>query len=201
MRIILIRHGQPQQHSDRIFLGQTDMPLSERGREEATMAGEKLLQFGARPDRIHTSDLLRARETSEIIATSLGGVPIISDPGFRELDMGIWDGELIEDIKSRYPDEYARRGKDMMSYRIPGGENFHDLRERVTKAFQRILREETPDSKPSGGCSDLVIVSHLGVIHTLLAQLTHEDETVIWQRRYPTGSVIVFDENAGLRII
>ena len=201
MRIILIRHGQPQQHGDRIFLGQTDIPLSERGHEEASLAGEKLLQFGARPDRIHTSDLLRARETSVTVAARLGGIPIIPDPDFRELNMGIWDGELIENIKSRYPDEYAHRGRNMMSYRIPGGENFHDLRERVTRAFQHLIREKSHESTPSGGSSDLVLVSHLGVIHTLLAQLTHEDETVIWQRRYPTGSVIVLDNSADILVL
>jgi probable phosphoglycerate mutase len=198
LRLILIRHGQPQQHSGRIFLGQTDVPLSERGREEAAAAGEELVRLGVRPDHIYASDLLRTGETAEIIAERLGRAPVILDARFRELDMGTWDGELIEDIRRRYPDEYARRGEDMLNYRVPGGENFRDLRERVMEGFRCIAREVSGASEASGESSDLVLVTHLGVIHTLLEELTRDgekgdDEDAIRRRRYPTGSVLVLD--------
>ena len=189
-RLFLVRHGEPRQHGDRIFLGQTDVPLSERGRDEATTAGEELASLDCRPDRIYSSDLLRAWETAKIIAILFGGAPIAAVPAFRELNMGEWDGELIEDIRRRFPDEYVKRGEDILNYRVTGGENFHDLRERVTSKFQRILREEFFPALRAGGNPDLVIVSHLGVIHTLIAELTREDMNAVMSRRYPTGSVV-----------
>jgi len=137
-RLVLVRHGQPRQHSGRIFLGQTDVPLSERGREEAAAAGDELARLGARPGRLYTSDLLRAKETADIIAARLGGVPVVPDARFRELDMGAWDGELVEDVQRRYPDQYAQRGGDMLNYRVPGGESFRDLRARVMEGFRSV---------------------------------------------------------------
>jgi len=189
-RIFLIRHGQPRQHSDRIFLGQTDVPLSERGREEAAAAGDELARLQCWPDRVYSSDLLRARETAEIITPRIGGAPIHNIPAFRELNMGVWDGELIEDIKQRFPDEYVKRGEDILNYRVPGGENFHDLRERVTGEFHRVLREEFLSTLRAGSSPDFVIVSHLGVIHALIAELTREDMNVVMRRRFPTGTVV-----------
>jgi len=189
-RLFLIRHGEPRRHSDRIFLGQTDVPLSERGRGEAAVAGDELARLGCQPGRIYSSDLLRARETAEIIAARFGDTPIVDVAAFRELNMGEWDGELIEDIRQRFPDEYLKRGEDILNYRVPGGENFHDLRRRVTGEFQRVLREEFIPALRAGGSSNLVIVSHMGVIHTLIAELTREDMNTVMRLRRPTGSVV-----------
>ena len=190
LRLFLVRHGEPRQQDDRIFLGQTDVPLSEHGRGEAASAGDELVSLGCQPDRIYSSNLLRAKETTEIISARLGGAPIVNIPAFRELNMGVWDGELIEDIRRRFPVEYMKRGENILNFRIPGGENFHDLRERLTSEFQRILYEEFFQSLSTDGSHDLVIVSHLGVIHTLIAELTRDDMNAVMQRRWPTGSVV-----------
>jgi len=189
-RIFLIRHGEPMQHNDRIFLGQTNVRLSARGREEAAAAADELERLNCRPDRVYASDLLRARETAEIVSARFGGVDIVDVAAFRELNMGIWDGELIEDIRRRFPDEYAKRGEDILNYCVTGGENFHDLHVRVTREFHRILREEFLPTQRAGGSPDLVIISHMGVIHTLIAELTGEDMNTVMRRRSPTGAVL-----------
>jgi probable phosphoglycerate mutase len=191
-RLFLVRHGEPRQHGDRIFLGQTDVPLSGRGRDEAVAAGDELARLKCRPDRVYSSNLLRARETAEIVSARLGGASITDVAAFRELNMGVWDGELIEDVRRRFPDEYVKRGEDILNYRVSGGENFHDLRERATNEFYRIQREEFFPAQRAGGNADLVIVSHLGVIHTLIAELTREDMSDVMRRRWPTGSVVQF---------
>ena len=147
-RIFLVRHGQPVQHSGKIFLGQSDIPLSARGRGEAETAGDRLLALGARPKRIYASDLLRAKETADIIAGKLGDVPVITDILFREMAMGTWDGELVEDIKAKFPEEFEKRGDDLRNYRTPGGENFYDLRSRVTREFHRIFKEDFRNAMP-----------------------------------------------------
>ncbi|MDR3294471.1 MAG: histidine phosphatase family protein [Clostridiales Family XIII bacterium] len=141
-RIVLVRHGEPEQHSGRIFLGQTDVPLSVRGRAEAAAAGDALVRLGVRAERVYASDLKRAKETADIVAAALGGIPVVSDKLFREMDMGSWDGEFIEEIKQKFPEEYAKRGQNILNYRIPGGENFYDLRGRVAREFFRVWKDE-----------------------------------------------------------
>ncbi|MDK2962499.1 MAG: hypothetical protein PWP20_1625 [Eubacteriaceae bacterium] len=68
-KIILIRHGQPIQHQDKIFLGQTDIGLSDQGREDGQKAFEQLTK--RKITRIYTSPLKRARETGEIICQNI----------------------------------------------------------------------------------------------------------------------------------
>jgi broad specificity phosphatase PhoE len=191
-RVFLIRHGQPEQHCGKIILGQYDTPLSEPGKDEAGSAAEKLMSEDARVKRIYSSDLKRAMQTAEIIAEKLGDVPIIPVIPFREMSMGLWDGELIEDIKTKFPEEYAKRGEDIRNYKIPGGENFFDLDSRVMREFRRILSEEFPDVKEDPG--DLVIVAHVGVISVLndnFMNRTPGDSFL--DKHVPTGSVSVYD--------
>jgi len=204
IRIFLVRHGQPVQHSGKIFLGQADIPLSEQGRAEAEHAGERLIELNARPMRIYTSDLARARETAEIISGKLGGITVVPDLLFREMAMGSWDGELIEDIKVKFPEEYAKRGDDPRNYRTPGGENFYDLKARVTREFHRIFAEDFRGAE-SPDAGDLVIVAHLGVISILAEELSSAGDSGIaehafggagdsfWNGGFATGSATVID--------
>jgi len=195
-RIFLVRHGQSGQHRGKIFLGQYDIPLSEQGEMEAKAAGERLIDHGARPKRIYTSDLARAKETADIIAGQLGDLPVVPDKLLREMAMGTWDGELIEDIKAKFPEEYAKRGDDLRNYRIPGGENFYDLRGRVLREFHRIFSEDfrragagTGAGDPGEDPGDLVIVAHLGVITVIFEELWSDEQGVVLGRSFPTGSV------------
>ena len=192
IRVVLIRHGEPKQHKSRIFLGQSDVPLSEKGIEEASAAGEKLIELEIKPDVIYTSDLLRAHETADIISKKLGGISVVPDKLFRELDMGEWDGEFIDEIKQKFPEEYEKRGKDILNYRIPGGENFYDLRGRVTREFIRLFTGEFIESVEKGGSKDFVLVAHLGVMRSIVAELTFDEEEMM-QRSYSTGSVNIVD--------
>ncbi|MEG2198796.1 MAG: NTP transferase domain-containing protein, partial [Anaerovorax sp.] len=102
-RLVLIRHGQPRQHEGKILLGQTDLPLSQKGRKEAVDAGEELWKLKVNGNRIYTSDLKRAHETAEAIGEVFAKheergadsqtLLIAQTPAFREMNLGVWDGK------------------------------------------------------------------------------------------------------------
>lgn len=171
----LIRHGQPQQHRDKIFLGQTDVPLSDEGRKQAEKA-RAALPVGIR--RIYSSDLKRALQTAEII-----GGQIIATKGFREMNLGSWDGRYIEDIKREYPELYQKRGRNLFAFKTGNkAENFYDLQYRTVKSLIDILKK---DSSP-----EIFIVAHSGVIRCIETNLrggSVEDE---WQKP-DTGQIRV----------
>ena len=191
IRIILVRHGEPIQHRGKIFLGQTDIALSEKGIEEAKSAGQKLLEMDVIAEYIYTSDLLRAFETANIISEALGDTPVIKDKLFREMNMGSWDGEFIEEIKTKFPEEYLKRGEDIINYRMPGGENFYDLKGRVTREMWRLLTGDFAESYAKGKSKDFVLVAHLGVMKSIVAELSLESEEAVWGDFYHTGSIKV----------
>lgn len=231
-RFILLRHGQIRQHKEKIFLGQTDVPLSDLGRQQAAEAGKRLKSEGLNTNRIYTSDLSRALETAQIVADIIAtassadtafsadaqtspahvdasraeaqagrriapqtqaspsseGMQIITEPGFREMALGAWDGRYISEIKAEYPEAYERRGRDIQKFKFDhNSENFYDLRYRVLKTLKEILKVENAripadaDNSEKSGTSeareDIFIVAHKGVIRVIIEALECPDET------------------------
>ena len=87
--LLLVRHGETDWNADGRLQGQTDRPLSEFGRRQATQLAEDLADEGL--EAIYSSDLARARETAEILGARLG-LPVVLDPDLREKDWGTWEG-------------------------------------------------------------------------------------------------------------
>jgi phosphohistidine phosphatase len=70
MKVFLLRHGTAEDGADDFA-----RRLVEKGRAQARQVAELLARMGARPDRILTSPLVRARETAEELVRRLGGRP------------------------------------------------------------------------------------------------------------------------------
>ena len=204
-RLFLIRHGEIRQHREKIFLGQTDIPLSEKGKDQAVKAAEELNRYGVSINRIYTSDLTRAMETAEIIKTGLDkpgrkpgaggktvpGTEVIPVPKLREMSLGQWDGLYISEIRERYPEEYKKRGENLMIYKFGNeGENFYDLQYRAMKGFQSVLKREL---EAEDGCRDIVIVSHSGVINVILSNLQRTELSEQIGNHIPNGGMILID--------
>lgn len=194
-RIFFIRHGQIRQHSEKIFLGQTDIPLSDKGKEQALQAAAELETYRITSRRIYTSDLSRAAETAEIIREhlqkSFREIELIKEPKFREMSLGEWDGRFISEIREKYPEEYQKRGENLLSYKFGNdSENFYDLQYRTRKGLQNILDLE---AKINDGSKDILVVSHWGVINVILSSLCHTQLGVETRKPVPNGGIIVMD--------
>ena len=64
--LVLLRHGESEWNKANLFTGWVDVPLSEKGREEAARGGQLLAEHGLLPDVLHTSVLKRAISTAEL---------------------------------------------------------------------------------------------------------------------------------------
>jgi broad specificity phosphatase PhoE len=93
--ILLARHGETDWNRELRFQGHADEPLNKTGREQAArlarVLGEEELAA------VYTSDLRRAAETAEIVATALG-LWVVPDPRLREIDVGSWQGRTRADL-------------------------------------------------------------------------------------------------------
>ncbi len=159
-RFIFVRHGEIEQHASPIFLGSTDVPLSGRGVLQARQAAEQLRTLGCAPARLYTSSLSRAVQTAEEIAGALGGVAVEAVPGLCEMALGSWDGLPVSEVRERFPEAYAARGRDLFAFKIDGkAENFFDMQYRAVKALKEILRKDPAE--------EIYLVSHKGVLRAL----------------------------------
>ena len=165
-KIILLRHGSTEQNREKIFLGQSDIPLSEDGKEEAHKAAIILSKMQMHNPIIWSSTLSRARETAIIISenTTKGIIACTYLDGFQEINLGSWDGKYISEIKTRFPEEYRKRGRDILRYKQGNSsENFYDLRYRVIRTLEEVLSKSDENQ-------DIIIVSHAGPIRTIIAE-------------------------------
>ena len=150
----LVRHGETDWNKEGKMQGHTDISLNEAGREQAEKAAHSLMNSNI--DLIISSGLKRAIETAEIIAKTVS-VEVCIDENLRERNYGEGEGLLYAELDSKYGN---RQNKD---HKIPGGESYEELLERVWKSFS----EQNKLHKNR----NVVIVSHGGAIRALLKQL------------------------------
>jgi broad specificity phosphatase PhoE/CTP:molybdopterin cytidylyltransferase MocA len=232
-RLVLVRHGETQRHSGKIFLGQTDVPLSREGCEQAVALAEEIKRMRLSASRIYSSDLSRTMQTAQILAHCIddkqqvktmdfvqiagalvsgsaggagepttqthdsllgydcadaglnggGSFCIVKAVGLREICLGEWDGCLMDEIRSDFPDEFEQRGQEILCFKPPGGEDFYDMRRRVLNSLRAILSLEKS--------SDVLIVTHAGPIRAMVGALRRLTDEEAWALPVPRGSVIV----------
>lgn len=106
-RLILLRHGQSIWNLENRFTGWHDVDLSDRGREEATAAGELMRAAGIAPDALYTSVLTRAIRTGFMGLDVLDRlwVPMIKDWRLNERHYGALTGLDKAETANQYGDE------------------------------------------------------------------------------------------------
>lgn len=156
----LIRHGQTDWNLEGRYQGQSDAPLNDTGRAQAHDLGALLKDqsFAA----IFTSDLSRAKETAEIVASYLN-LPVLIDVRLREIHQGEWEGQLVGDIRKRYAELWEKRSVDPASVRPPGGETVGEVALRAHTALDDITRLH-PDA-------NVMIASHGLTLATILCKV------------------------------
>jgi broad specificity phosphatase PhoE len=143
--MLLARHGETEWNRLGRYQGWADPALNDTGRAQARALAEQLRStpFAA----VYSSDLRRAHETAEIVAAP-HHVPVIVEPGLREVNVGAWSGLTRDEVERRFP-----RGER------PGGETRQEHTARVLAAAERIARAH-PDDR-------ILLVSHGGTMRAL----------------------------------
>jgi len=118
--ILAIRHGETLWNVEERFQGHEDSVLTENGRRQVAALGQRLQQVPF--ERLVSSDLGRARETSAIIA-GFSGHAVETEPRLRERNYGVLEGLTLPEIKAAHGDVLARFNADDPAYVIPGGES------------------------------------------------------------------------------
>src|SRR5258708_31093554 len=103
-KLVLVRHGQSQWNLENRFTGWVDVPLSEKGREEAKHAGQSLKSIHF--DNAFTSNLERAQNTLNIILEQIGqeGLPIEKNKALNERHYGALQGLGKKETSAKYGD-------------------------------------------------------------------------------------------------
>ena len=129
--IVLVRHGETEWSRDGRHTGRTDVPLTERGRDEARALGAALR--GRRFAFVLTSPLARAAETCRL--AGFGGAALVRDD-LREWDYGAYEGRTTGEIREQ------RSGWTLWRDGCPGGETAANVGARADRVVAELRAAE-----------------------------------------------------------
>ena len=140
-RVLIVRHGEAEGNREHRFIGQSDVPLTEHGRNQVEALTTRLASIGI--TRVVASDLQRASNTVTPVAELLG-LQVERDARFREIANGEWANLVAAEVAERFPDLWSRYrgGEDVQR---PGGESWTDVQVRAVEALDGLLGDVGSD--------------------------------------------------------
>lgn len=176
-----LRHGESVGNAQSRWQGQSDYPLTERGRAQARALAERWQSEEIKFDLVIASPLTRAKETAEIIAAALS-VQVELDPIWLERNIGEMEGLTVEEVRQKPQPQYVTPYNSIGG----NGEGDWELYLRVGKALHGLLR------RPAGS---YLVVSHGGMLN----QLMHAIVGIVHQPD-PSGVRFHFENTSFARV-
>jgi alpha-ribazole phosphatase len=125
-------------------------------------------------EAVIASDLRRASQAGAAIAAPLS-LPLSTDPRWRELDFGEWDGLASSEID---PAALGRFWDDPDAHAPPQGERWSSLTARVSESIGELASRST------------LVVTHGGAMRAALSVLCRFDQRQIWAFDLPYASLL-----------
>ncbi len=217
-KVVLLRHGESIWNKENLFTGWTDVDLSDKGREEATRAGQTLKEQGYTFDIAFTSVLKRAIRTLWIAMDQMDllWVPVERDWRLNERHYGALQGLNKAETAAKYGEDQVkiwRRSYDIpppaleeTDPRFPGKDpRYHDLKKQqlplteclkdTVERFLPCWHEAIAPAIRSG--KKVVIAAHGNSLRALVKYIEDIPDDKIVDLNIPTGVPMVqeLDEN------
>jgi 2,3-bisphosphoglycerate-dependent phosphoglycerate mutase len=191
-----MRHGQSQWNLENRFTGFYDIDLSDKGREEAKIAGQRIADAGIEFDQVFTSTLQRAFHTAEIALAECGQEDLIRtmqrEDDLRERDYGDLTGLNKDETKAKFGEEQVHIWRRSYDVQPPGGESLQDVVEkRVRPYYTKEIKPLVDDGE------NILIAAHGNSLRGILIVIGAETPETINAAEIPTGSPLVFELENG----
>lgn len=219
--LVLVRHGQSIWNAIVRFGGWVDVPLTERGREEAQRCGEMLSKAGLLPDVVHTSLLRRAISTADLALDAADRAWVDAHRSWRlnERHYGALQGKSKDQIRAEFGDEQYMRWRrsyaaapppiDLNSRHhqstdpryaelcdgVPRTESLEDVVRRLVPYWDSAI---VPDLR---GGRTVLVVAHGNSLRALVKHLEGLSDSAITALNIPTGVPLRYDLTEGLELI
>ncbi len=201
--LVFIRHGESVlnvvNRQLRVFCGQTETPLTERGHEQARNVGKQLAAWqGLTFTTAISSALGRASETLDLLLRELPYVVrrLPDSPRLNERSLGAFDGCRAPDVYAAYPqyrdDPGFNQFDNHFTQKAPGGENLREVTERAWPIIAELDRTY-------GG--DVLVVSHYTTIRCILGRALALSEETVRRLRVPNAVPIVLQRGDHYRLV
>ncbi len=162
MKIVLLLHCTTTWNQENRWQGQTDIPLTNAGTEEAKRLAEKLADLNI--ESIVSSPLRRAAQTAEIVGGILR-IPVAFDHRLRECSFGSLEGKTVDEVAESFGEQFVTELKnnwDSYDFEPFGGERGTDVGKRQLEVIRDLQKEST---------KTFLLIGHSRSLNTVLAAL------------------------------
>jgi 2,3-bisphosphoglycerate-dependent phosphoglycerate mutase len=193
--LVLVRHGESQWNLENRFTGWIDIPLTDKGREEARRAGEKIK--GIKFDKAYTSVLNRAIETLDIILKVIKQekIPIEKDQALNERHYGDLQGLNKAETAKKYGDKQVHIWRRSYDIAPPGGESLKDTAARTLPYFEKKI---VPDLKAG---KNILVSAHGNSLRSIVMELDQLTKEHVLELNLGTGVPIIYEFDKNLKIL
>ena len=193
--LVLIRHGESQWNLENKFTGWVDIPLTEKGREEARRGGEKIkgIQF----QKAYTSVLERAIETLEIILKVIRQkhIPVEKDQALNERRYGDLQGLNKEETAKKFGAEQVHIWRRSYDVAPPNGESLKDTAARTLPYFENHILKDLKAGK------NVLVSAHGNSLRSIVMKLDKMTRKEVLNLNLGTGVPIVYEFDSNLNIL
>lgn len=184
--LILVRHGESEWNAKGLWTGWMDIPLSDKGREEARSAGKKIKDLSI--DIAYTSTLSRAQETADEILKEINkkDVQRVENKALNERDYGDYTGKNKWEIQKKVGDEEFKKIRRGYDTTIPNGESLKQVYDRVVPYF---IQEILPKLKEG---KNILISAHGNSLRALIKYLEEISDNEVPKLEIATGEVYIY---------
>jgi broad specificity phosphatase PhoE len=190
VELILVRHGETDWNTEKIFRGRANVALNDVGRRQAALLGDCL--SGEKIDAVYAGPLQRAVRTASVIATPHRlEVKIVES--LNDLDCGEWQGLTTAQVRQKFPALYRDWLEKPERVRLPGGETLAAVRERVMPLAQELVKNYEEGR--------VVLVSHRLVHKVLICALLGLENSFIWNFQLDTGGITRFSYDGARAVL
>ncbi|MET0704167.1 MAG: 2,3-bisphosphoglycerate-dependent phosphoglycerate mutase [Mycobacterium sp.] len=144
--LLLLRHGESTANADDVFGGWLDYPLTPRGREQATAAGQLMHATELDPEAVHTSLLTRAVDTAEaVLAETISQqTDLARNWRLNERHYGVLQGRSRASVRAQFGDEAFDRWRRSYDATPPAIAEDHPHHPRRDARYADLTDDELP---------------------------------------------------------
>jgi 2,3-bisphosphoglycerate-dependent phosphoglycerate mutase len=189
-KLILLRHGESQWNLENRFTGWVDIPLTDKGRQEALEAGKRFKDIPL--TYAFTSALIRAIESLEFALKGAGqpDVQFEKDKALNERMYGDLQGLNKEETAKKFGAEQVHIWRRSYDIPPPNGESLKDTAARTLPYFDSKILPRVKNG------DNILIVAHGNSLRSIVMELDKLSKEEVLQLNLATGVPIVYDIGA-----
>jgi len=193
LRLLLIRHGLSSFNMESRIQGRNDLSiLTSEGAQQAAKAAKAIEDINI--EAVYSSPLQRAASTTEeLIKFRKKKLLPIFDQNLLEVDLSLWSGLTIDEVKSRFSDDYKRWENDPneLVLKRPNGTIYNPIKELMQQAdafIEKLLLDHKPEEN-----KNLLVVAHNAILRCLILRMLGEPKQGFRRIKLDNASISIIN--------